>query len=73
MAEPETPSVDHNGKPYSPSKYFITGLRGQGASAEFGPEPMERCGLLAKALIEAAPGGIGHYHGLRKRLGAIFD
>src|SRR5262249_29073183 len=41
--------------------FFGTGLRGQGASAEFGPEPIEVCGLLANALIEAAVGGVNHY------------
>ncbi len=33
-----------------------TGLRGQGASAEFGPKPIEPGALPANALIEAAPG-----------------
>src|SRR6516164_1305261 len=52
---------------------FGTGLRGQGASAEFGPKPIELGALSTNALIEAAPGGIDHHHGLRKRLSAMFD
>jgi hypothetical protein len=50
-----------------------TGLRGQGASAVFGPEPIELGSLSANALIEAAPGGIDDNNGLRKRLSAMFD